>query len=128
MAKKKTPSTSPAVSAPKKKAVATKASGKRGVRYTDAKKAKILQFVQDHDQINGRGGQSAAVKKYGVSAITISNWGKKGAAKPKAKTGPKTHTSSGRATDTAGKLQRMLEIQKELEALRREFDTLKAAL
>ena len=73
MAAKKKPTTK---KAPSKKAA-------KGKRYTKAEKAKILAFVESE----GRGGQSKAAKKFGVSPLTISNWRKsKGGApsKPKA--------------------------------------------
>jgi transposase-like protein len=42
-------------------------------RYTDAEKKEILDFITSQ----GRGGQSKAVKKYGVTAATIAAWKKK---------------------------------------------------
>ncbi len=42
-------------------------------RYTDAEKKEILDFIE----AKGRGGQTAAVKKYKVTAATISSWRKK---------------------------------------------------
>ena len=42
-------------------------------RYTEAEKQEILDFII----AQGRGGQSAAVKKYKVTAATISSWKKK---------------------------------------------------
>lgn len=50
---------------------AKKKTGK-GKRYTEAEKADILQFVESH----GRGGGTAAAKKFGVSQLTISSWKK----------------------------------------------------
>lgn len=64
--------------AAKKKTIVSK-----GKRYTEAEKQKILSFVENH----GRGGQSAAATKFGVSPLTISNWRK--AAGGKAKATPK---------------------------------------
>ena len=128
MAKKKVPSTASSSPAPKKKA-----PGKRGVRYSDSKKAKIVKFVQDYNQANGRGGQAAAVKKYGVSALTISKWSKKDGKGPqkapaasKKKAVPTKSASS--ASSTGAKLKRMIAIQQELSGLRQEFDSLKQSL
>lgn len=53
------------------------ANNSRGKRYSDAEKAEILAFVDSQ----GRGGQSAAAKKYGISALTISKWRQTGGAK-----------------------------------------------
>lgn len=57
------------------KKVATK-----GKRYSESEKAEILEFVNQQ----GRGGASAAVKKYGVSPLTISTWRKTSGAAPRA--------------------------------------------
>ncbi len=44
----------------------------RAKRYTEAEKAEILEFISNYPGI--RGAQKAAIQKYGVSAVTISNW------------------------------------------------------
>jgi len=62
---------------PTKKSTTKKAPAKKapkGKRYTDAEKSEILAFVK----AQGRGGQTKAAAKFGVSALTISNWRKKG--------------------------------------------------
>ena len=46
----------------------------RGKRYTTEEKREIIDFVNEYNATNGRGGQTAASKKYSVSALTISNW------------------------------------------------------
>jgi len=45
-----------------------------GVRYTPEQKKEIVNFVQQYNEANGRGGQSAAVIKFKVSPITIGAW------------------------------------------------------
>lgn len=52
---------------------AKKASG-TGVRYTDAQKKEVVDFVSQYNSANGRGGQSAASAKYKVTPLTISAW------------------------------------------------------
>lgn len=47
---------------------------KKVKRYTDAEKKEILDFIES----KGRGGQTAAVKKFKVTAATISSWRKQG--------------------------------------------------
>ena len=139
MAKKRSAPKKPAASATKKapgtkkttakKTPRKKAGSKKGVRYSDEQKAKIVQFVQDHNQANGRGGQSAAVKKFGVSALTISKWSKKDGKSPqKAPAASKRKVAPKGAADTAGKLQRMLAIQQQLEILQAEFASIKSQL
>lgn len=54
--------------ATKKKGPATK-----GKRYSEAEKSEILAFIEKQ----GRGGQTAASKKFGVSPLTLSSWRKK---------------------------------------------------
>lgn len=49
--------------------MATK-KGNTGKRYTDAQKKQILEFVA----AKGRGGISAATKKFGVSYIALKRW------------------------------------------------------
>lgn len=48
-----------------------------GARYTDSQKKEILKFIEDYNAKNGRGGQSAAVKKYKVTPLSIGAWLKK---------------------------------------------------
>lgn len=69
----------------------SKQAAPTGVRYTDAQKKEIVDFVSQYNSEKGRGGQSAASKKYKVTPLTISAWLKaagvksKGAGKSKAK-------------------------------------------
>ena len=67
----------------------TKKAQVTGVRYTDAKKQEVVDFVIQYNSKNGRGGQSKAAAKYKVTPLTISSWikaaGATKAAKPTAK-------------------------------------------
>jgi transposase-like protein len=45
-----------------------------GVRYTPEQKKEIVDFVQQYNEANGRGGQSAAVSKFKVTPISIGAW------------------------------------------------------
>jgi transposase-like protein len=54
--------------------MSTKNTSMKGKRYTDEQKQEVVQFVEKHNQENGRGGQSAASSKFGVSQLTISGW------------------------------------------------------
>ncbi len=45
-----------------------------GIRYTDAQKQEVVDFVAKYNSENGRGGQSAAAKKYNITQLTISAW------------------------------------------------------
>ena len=60
----------------------------RGKRYSDQEKAEIIDFVNKINSEKGRGGQSAASKKFKISPLTISSWLKKSGAPKKAKKAP----------------------------------------
>lgn len=76
----------------------TKKQTVTGVRYSDAQKNEIVSFVVQYNTKNGRGGQSAAAKKFKVTPLTISAWlkaagvAKAGKAAPK-KAAKKTKTA-----------------------------------
>jgi transposase-like protein len=109
-------------------------------RYSPEAKAEILQFVRNHDSAKGRGGKSAAVREFGVSALTLSNWLKASKAEGKpTKARPDTagripKSGKGGKTVDAGvggiekTLKRMLEIRNQIGALKTEFEALKARI
>lgn len=49
-------------------------SKSKGKRYTDKEKAAVLAFVEKTNTERGRGGITAAAKKFKVTPLTISNW------------------------------------------------------
>lgn len=109
------------------------------VRYTQEQKDKVVAFVSDYNKKNNRGGQSAAASEFGISPITIAKWLKSAGVKKstKAKKAPAKKAGRGRPRKKAaattrdslsGVLGRMQEIQKEIESLQSEFDSLKAKL
>ena len=50
----------------------------KGKRYSAEEKNNIVAFVNKFNEANGRGGQSAAAKKFGISQISVSSWLKSG--------------------------------------------------
>ena len=82
---------------------------KKAKRYTDAKKAEILNFIDS----KGRGGQAAALKKFKVSAATINSWRKKSGRKVESK-------NLGTSCD--------LKVVQELIRIRTEIDAAEAQL
>lgn len=72
-----------------------------GVRYSDVQKKEIVEFVLSHNQSNGRGGQSAASKKYLVSPLTIAGWLQ--AADPKTPSAKKAAKAASKTTKVAAK-------------------------
>ncbi|WP_411826402.1 hypothetical protein [Luteolibacter sp. AS25] len=100
----------------------------RGKRYTPEEKSKVVSYVSDYNAANGRGGQSSAAAKFGISQLTIAAWLKNAGVSSKAgKSGPKGSIQN--------KLTSMLELGKEIEALeqdlkakRSKFEALKSSL
>jgi transposase-like protein len=98
--------------------MATKKKASKGKRYTDEQKAEILAFVE----AQGRGGQTAAVKKFGVTALTISTWRKKAggvsAASPKESKAPKVVKGDS--------WSQMVTLKKEIDSLETELASKKS--
>jgi len=104
----------------------------KGRRYTTKEKAEIIAFVDKVNSEKGRGGQSAASKKYKISPLTISSWIRSGIG------GGSVGVSSG-AGSVAGPIGKKLSklqalhdqiarAEKELGKLKSQFNSLKAAL
>jgi len=104
----------------------------KGRRYSAKEKADILAYVDKINAEKGRGGQSAASKKYKISPLTISSWNKaRGtAAVPAAASG--AVAASGPIGKRLAKLQtlhdQIARTEKELAKMRAQFDALKASL
>ena len=92
-------------------------------RYTPAQKDEILAFIKKA----GRGGQTKAVAKFGVTAATLSAWKKK--AKGAAKAAVRS-AKAPRATGASKELRAIEELRgllKEMAATEAKLDKLKAA-
>jgi len=61
----------------------------KGIRYTDAQKKEVVDFASSYNAANGRGGQSKAAEKFGVSPLTVSAWLVASGAQKPAKKDPK---------------------------------------
>ena len=101
----------------------------KGRRYTAAEKAEILAFVDKVNAEKGRGGQSAASKKFKISQLTISAWIRSGAS---GSATLKEGSASGPIGKKLAKLQSLhdeiTKREKELAKLRATFQSLKLAL
>lgn len=89
---------------------------KKAKRYSAAERQEILEFIE----AQGRGGQTKAVKKYGVTAATIASWRKKSGASP---------VAAVRGGGTSKELQAvedLARIIKEITATEAQLDKLKA--
>lgn len=119
----------------------TKKSASKGKRYTDAEKREIVSFVEKVNSEKGRGGQSAAAKKYGISQLTIASWLKSGLSG--SASAPASSPASGGATSKAAaarsgissKLSTLLALgneiekaEKELAKMKAKFNSIKASL
>lgn len=122
------------------------------IRYDQKKKDEVVAFVQQFNEEKGRGGQSAAVKKWELNPITVKSWleragivtpgrgGKKKrkggvavkatkVAKETAASEPKVSKAPSKSTEgVSGLLQRMISIQGQIEALEGEYAKLKGRL
>lgn len=107
--------------------MATKKASK-GKRYSANEKAKIVAFVHAVNSEKGRGGATAATKKFGVSGLTVSSW-MKGEAMGK---GNATGASKGGSNKILVQLteldRKIAEKRKELAALEQKFENLKEKL
>jgi hypothetical protein len=119
---------------------------KKRKRHTAEERAGILAYVVAYNAKQGRGGQTAAAKKYKVSAITIGAWMKKsGASAPRSrkagKPGAPVAVTGRMARRTSpmdsfsAKLRRLAEIHEEivrhessLNKLRAEYESIRNSL
>ena len=146
----KAPKAAKAPKAPKAAKVGGKV--KPGTRYTPEQKKAVTDFVVAYNIENGRGGSSTAVKKFGVSPLTVIAWlkaaGVKGSSnkakkivkapkEPKAPKGAKAAKNMGGAESggSSAKLSSMLSLsgqidkaEAELASLKAKFSSLKASL
>lgn len=100
----------------------------RGKRYTPEEKNKIIAYVQDYNASNGRGGQSSASKKFGISQLTISSWLKSGGKGSKAKKSHPKGSIQSKLTTMVSLGEEIEKLESELEKKRDQFNSLKASL
>lgn len=104
----------------------------KGRRYSLKEKQEIIAYVDKVNAEKGRGGQSAACKKYNLSPLTISSWVRSGITA----NGDAPALSAGASAGPIGKklaqLQslhdQIVKAEKELGKLRSQFNALKGAL
>jgi len=104
----------------------------KGRRYTAKEKGEIIAFVDKVNTEKGRGGQSAASKKYKISPLTISSWIRSGAGGGGSSSGGAGAAVSGPIGKKLSKLQalhdQIARAEKELSKLKAQFNSLKSAL
>ena len=114
--------------ATKKRAQTSSNRQGKGNRYSEGKRKRIIAFVDEVNSAKGRGGITAASKKFGVSPLSISNWIKKAGARAKT-------VSGATPSRKVGVWERMVTLRAEIDNLeqeagkkRKEFDKLKKKL
>ncbi len=124
--------------------MSSKKATTKGIRYSDAQKKEIVDFVVKYNSDNGRGGQSEAAKKYNVSQLTVATWLKKSGVKKAPKAGaakaPKAPKAAKAApVKTTGSLESKLnslvalnnqiaKLESEIASLKSKFASIKASL
>ena len=88
----------------------------RGKRYTSDEKNEVVTFVTDYNATNGRGGQSSAAVKFGISQLTIASWLKNAG----------MSGGSGAKGSIQNKLSTMLGLGQEIEKLERDLNAKRA--
>jgi transposase-like protein len=113
---------------------AKKTKGNQGIRYSAEQKADIAQFIEEFNDKHKRGGMKAASDKYGVSVVTLSNWGKSSRrpkkSRAKAKKATKTVIAPVKTESESADaiLKRLQAIRGEMAVLQKEFNALKKKL
>jgi len=110
----------------------------KGKRYSAEEKGDIVAFVEKHNADNGRGGQSAASKKFGISQLTIASWlkssgapastGAKRGRKPGSVNAPKGGSFSAKLGALSALATQIDKAEADLDKLKAKFKTLKAGL
>jgi transposase-like protein len=104
-----------------------KAKNSKGRRYSAEEKATVIAHLEKVNADRGRGGQTAASKKFGISMLTISTWMKSSPGAAGSGTGRLKSINGALAKLTA--LHSQIEAkEKEIAKLRHEFDVLKRSL
>lgn len=109
------------------------------IRYDQKKKDEVVAFIQKYNEENGRGGQSAAVKKWKLNPITVKSWLEKAGVATPGKTAKKKippgaikllgkRGAAASPASVSAALKRMVAIQEQMAALQSEYDSLKASL
>ena len=93
-----------------------KTSSKQGLRYSEAKKREVVNFVHQYNKKNGRGGQAAAFKKYRIAVLSISNWLKDAAAAAPAAAAPAAPAPAAAAPAAPAKTKKAAKVAKAVKA------------
>ena len=100
------------------KAKSAKTRKKKGRRYSDDEKREVLAFVNEVNLERGRGGITAASKKFNITPLTISNWRKKGGSDTAAGSNGNAVAHLRGLAAKAGDIKRLAKMIEEAQALR----------
>jgi transposase-like protein len=104
----------------------------KGKRYTAEEKQQVVDFVNKHNAANGRGGATAASKKFGVSQLTVGSWLKSSGIDVGDRRKRSTAAASAGRGSVLAELSKLDGViaakRKELDALEARFQELKASL
>lgn len=102
---------------------------KKGMRYTLEQKQEVIDYVTEYNSRNGRGGQSHAAKKFGLSVLTVSSWLKGAGAKTKysrsASVSPGLTAKFNNLVTLGAEIRR---VESELQGLRHKYDTVRLSI
>ena len=96
----------------------------KGIRYTPAQKQEVIDFVTSYNAANGRGGQSHAAKRFGLSVLTVSSWLKSSGAK--VRKGKVSFVNAGISPALTAKVQNLISLGEEIRKVEAELQTLRA--
>lgn len=105
-----------------------KATAARARRYSLPEREKILKYVEDVNAQKGRGGQTAAVQKFGVSALTITSWMRKSPGVARSISAVSGNGTGGTLVKLAALHNAILAKEKEIASLQAEFNRLKSSI
>src|SRR6478735_6939675 len=94
----------------------TKKASTKGVRYTDTQKKEVVDFAVNYNTTHGRGGQSKAAEKFGISQITIASWLKAAGTPSKAATTPSKAAAKAPKAPKAAKVAKAPKAAKKAKA------------
>ncbi len=107
-------------------------AGKRGARYNAEQKAKVVDFVNEYNAKHGRGGQSQAAQKFGLSVLTVASWlrspyveGSKGLVSKSASLPAGVNAKLATLIEVSDQLRKL---EAEAAKLRAKYDTLRASI
>lgn len=110
----------------------SKVNSAKGRRYSAKEKAEIVAFVDKVNADRGRGGQSAASKKFKISPLTISSWIRAGVTGGGVAVVASGAAVAGPIGKKLSKLQalhdQIARTERELAKMKAQFNALKAAL